>query len=192
MPVDRVVAGILAALTAPEAIGNRIHLATDNRIRSEDMVRITREELGVRRAADRSDAVPQRDPAGGEGGARRGWASRGWRAPSRSWARSSAATASGASPSTTWATTCASWACPSAGPTPTTPSACCAATTATCRSSAACATATRSARRERAWEKAIDGHRAARPATRRAPSRAAEFRRLLADRIELRAFRARR
>ena len=48
VPVDRVVAGILAALTAPEAIGNRIHLATDNRIRSADMVRITSEELGVR------------------------------------------------------------------------------------------------------------------------------------------------
>jgi nucleoside-diphosphate-sugar epimerase len=47
VPVDRVVAGILAALTLPEAIGNRIHLATDNRIRSVDMVRITREELGA-------------------------------------------------------------------------------------------------------------------------------------------------
>ena len=47
VPVDRVVAGILAALIAPEAIGNRIHLATDNRIRSADMVRITSEELGV-------------------------------------------------------------------------------------------------------------------------------------------------
>ncbi len=47
VPVDRVVAGILAALTVPEAIGNRIHLATDNRIRSEDMVRVTREELGA-------------------------------------------------------------------------------------------------------------------------------------------------
>jgi nucleoside-diphosphate-sugar epimerase len=47
VPVDRVVAGILASLTAPEAIGNRIHLATDNRIRSEDMIRICREELGV-------------------------------------------------------------------------------------------------------------------------------------------------
>jgi nucleoside-diphosphate-sugar epimerase len=47
VPVDRVVAGILAALTVPEAIGNRIHLATDNRIRSEAMVRITREELGA-------------------------------------------------------------------------------------------------------------------------------------------------
>jgi nucleoside-diphosphate-sugar epimerase len=47
VPVDRVVAGILAALVAPEAIGNRIHLATDNRIRSDDMIRICREELGV-------------------------------------------------------------------------------------------------------------------------------------------------
>src|SRR5262249_11650553 len=47
VPVDRVVAGILSALTVPEAIGNRIHLATDNRIRSVDTVRITREELGA-------------------------------------------------------------------------------------------------------------------------------------------------
>jgi len=47
VPVDRVVQGILAALTVPAAIGTRIHLATDNRIRSEDIVRITREELGV-------------------------------------------------------------------------------------------------------------------------------------------------
>jgi nucleoside-diphosphate-sugar epimerase len=31
----------------PRPIGHRIHLATDNRIRSEDMVRITREELGA-------------------------------------------------------------------------------------------------------------------------------------------------
>ncbi len=48
VPVDRVVAGILAALTVPESIGARIHLATDNRIRSLDVVRIVREELGVR------------------------------------------------------------------------------------------------------------------------------------------------
>jgi nucleoside-diphosphate-sugar epimerase len=47
VPVDRVAAGILAALTAPRAIGNRIHLATDNRIRSVEMVRICREELDV-------------------------------------------------------------------------------------------------------------------------------------------------
>lgn len=46
--VDRVAAGILAALTAPEAIGARIHLATDNRIRTEDIVRIAEEELDVK------------------------------------------------------------------------------------------------------------------------------------------------
>jgi nucleoside-diphosphate-sugar epimerase len=47
VPVDRVASGILASLGTPEAIGARIHLATDNRIRSEEVVRITREELGV-------------------------------------------------------------------------------------------------------------------------------------------------
>jgi nucleoside-diphosphate-sugar epimerase len=47
VPVDRVAAGILAALGAPEAIGARIHLATDQRIRSEDVCRITEQELGV-------------------------------------------------------------------------------------------------------------------------------------------------
>jgi nucleoside-diphosphate-sugar epimerase len=47
VPVDRVAAGILASLAAPEAIGARIHLATDNRIRSEEICRITEEELEV-------------------------------------------------------------------------------------------------------------------------------------------------
>jgi len=47
VPVDRVAAGILASLTAADAIGSRIHLATDDRIRSETVVRITREEIGV-------------------------------------------------------------------------------------------------------------------------------------------------
>lgn len=47
VPVDRVVQGILASLTVPEAIGTRIHLATDNRIRSIDVVRTVHEELGV-------------------------------------------------------------------------------------------------------------------------------------------------
>jgi nucleoside-diphosphate-sugar epimerase len=47
VPVDRVAAGILASLGTPEAIGARIHLATDNRIRSEEVVWITREEIGV-------------------------------------------------------------------------------------------------------------------------------------------------
>jgi hypothetical protein len=47
VPVDRVASGILAALLTPDAIGSRIHLATDNRIRSEQIVQITREELDV-------------------------------------------------------------------------------------------------------------------------------------------------
>jgi nucleoside-diphosphate-sugar epimerase len=47
VPVDRVAAGILAALHVPEAIGARIHLATDDRIRCEDIARIAGEELGV-------------------------------------------------------------------------------------------------------------------------------------------------
>jgi nucleoside-diphosphate-sugar epimerase len=48
VPVDRVAAGMLAALHVPEAIGARIHLATDDRLRCEDIARIAREELGVR------------------------------------------------------------------------------------------------------------------------------------------------
>lgn len=47
VPVDRVVQGIVAALHVPEAIGERIHLATDNRIRAEDIARITKEEIGI-------------------------------------------------------------------------------------------------------------------------------------------------
>jgi nucleoside-diphosphate-sugar epimerase len=47
VPVDRVAAGIVAALYVPEAIGNRIHLATDDRLRCDEIVRICREELGV-------------------------------------------------------------------------------------------------------------------------------------------------
>ena len=178
VPVDRVVAGILAALSAPEAIGNRIHLATDNRIRSEDMMRITREELGVNvRLADPTLYRNLTLPVVKAVLARAGRAEARERR-SRSWAPSSAATASGASPSTTWATTCASWACPSAGPTPSTPSACCAGTTSTCRSSGGCATCDEIARRERLWERgarrAIEReHRATR--RRRCPP--AEFRR---------------
>ncbi|MBK9963352.1 MAG: SDR family oxidoreductase [Holophagales bacterium] len=45
--VDRVVEGILASLTRPEAIGERVHLATDNRIRTEEIIQIEKEELGV-------------------------------------------------------------------------------------------------------------------------------------------------
>jgi nucleoside-diphosphate-sugar epimerase len=47
VPVDRVAAGILASLATPEAIGSRIHLATDRRIKSEQICRITEEELEV-------------------------------------------------------------------------------------------------------------------------------------------------
>jgi nucleoside-diphosphate-sugar epimerase len=47
VPVDRVVAGVLAALRTPEAVGRRIHLATDRRIRSDQMVSVMREELEV-------------------------------------------------------------------------------------------------------------------------------------------------
>jgi nucleoside-diphosphate-sugar epimerase len=47
VPVDRVAAGILASLGAPDAIGARIHIATDNRIRSDAIAHIAREELGV-------------------------------------------------------------------------------------------------------------------------------------------------
>ena len=45
--VDRVAAGVRAALTEPRAIGARIHLATDRRIRSEQMVRLIEEELEI-------------------------------------------------------------------------------------------------------------------------------------------------
>jgi nucleoside-diphosphate-sugar epimerase len=48
VPVDRVAAGVLAALTAPDSIGARIHLATDHRIRTEQMSRVIEEELDVR------------------------------------------------------------------------------------------------------------------------------------------------
>jgi hypothetical protein len=37
----------MAALVTPDAVGQRIHLATDNRIRFDDMMRIIKEELGV-------------------------------------------------------------------------------------------------------------------------------------------------
>ena len=43
--VDRVAAGVLAALTEPQAIGARIHLASDRRIRSEQVVRVIEDEL---------------------------------------------------------------------------------------------------------------------------------------------------
>ena len=43
--VDRVAAGILASLTEPRAVGSRIHLATDRRVRSAEMIAVIREEL---------------------------------------------------------------------------------------------------------------------------------------------------
>jgi nucleoside-diphosphate-sugar epimerase len=48
VPVDRVAAGVLAALTAPLAIGARIQLATDHRISAAAVARVVHEELGVR------------------------------------------------------------------------------------------------------------------------------------------------
>jgi len=47
VPVDRVATGVLAALAIPEAIGTRIHLATDRRIRSAEMARVIRQEIGI-------------------------------------------------------------------------------------------------------------------------------------------------
>ena len=46
--VDRVAAGIVAALSRPEAIGERVHLANDNRLTSQQIRDTTSEELGVR------------------------------------------------------------------------------------------------------------------------------------------------
>jgi nucleoside-diphosphate-sugar epimerase len=48
IPVDRVVAGILAALRRPHAVGERIHLATDRRVTSGKMSEIIREEVGAK------------------------------------------------------------------------------------------------------------------------------------------------
>jgi nucleoside-diphosphate-sugar epimerase len=53
VPVERVAAGVLAALVTPEAVGERIHLATNDRIRAADTIRIIEQELGLRvRMAD--------------------------------------------------------------------------------------------------------------------------------------------
>ena len=45
--VDRVVEGIVAALKRPESVGERVHLATDNRVTSEQIRDIVKDELGV-------------------------------------------------------------------------------------------------------------------------------------------------
>jgi len=47
IPVDRVVAGIVAALRKPDAVGERVHLATDNRVTSKKIQQIVREEIGA-------------------------------------------------------------------------------------------------------------------------------------------------
>ena len=48
IPVDWVAAGILRALSAPRAVGQRIHLATDSRIKAKEIQDILREELRVK------------------------------------------------------------------------------------------------------------------------------------------------
>ncbi len=48
VPVDRVVAGILAALKKPAAVGKRVHLAGDHRLTSHQIAQIVQEELGVK------------------------------------------------------------------------------------------------------------------------------------------------
>lgn len=47
IPVDWVVRGVLSALDKPAAITTRIHLATDNRLTSEQIRHIVEEEIGV-------------------------------------------------------------------------------------------------------------------------------------------------
>ncbi len=48
VPVDRVVQGIVAALKKPEAVGERVHLATDQRVTSEQMRDLCQEELDIK------------------------------------------------------------------------------------------------------------------------------------------------
>ena len=48
IPVDRVAAGVLAALGRPKAVGRRVHLANDRRITARDIATILHEELGVK------------------------------------------------------------------------------------------------------------------------------------------------
>ncbi|MEE8278524.1 MAG: SDR family oxidoreductase, partial [Thermoanaerobaculia bacterium] len=48
IPVDRVVQGMVAALKKPQAVGKRIHLVTDQRLASDQMLRIVKEELGLK------------------------------------------------------------------------------------------------------------------------------------------------
>lgn|GEM_PF-213595 len=48
VPVDRVSEGIIAALMHPQAVTERIHLATDNRMTAETMQEILVEEVGIK------------------------------------------------------------------------------------------------------------------------------------------------
>ena len=48
IPVDRVAAGVLAALRHPRATGRRVHLANDQRITAQDLITILHQELDVR------------------------------------------------------------------------------------------------------------------------------------------------
>jgi len=48
IPVDRVVNGIIAALKRPQAVVERVHLATDHRVTSEQIQRTVQEEVGVK------------------------------------------------------------------------------------------------------------------------------------------------
>jgi len=48
IPVDRVAEGMVAVLTRPEAVGERVHLATDNRIKSVQIRDIVNEEVGAK------------------------------------------------------------------------------------------------------------------------------------------------
>ena len=187
VPVDRVVAGILASLTTPEAIGARVHLATDNRIRSDEVCRITEEELEVSvRMADptltRNLTLPlvkalllalgEPKPAhvlerlGTIFGVYGEWGSR----------------------STTWATTCACSACRSGGPTPSLPSA--GRHNKYVQEFGQVRDLDEVARRERLRENAIDeiefetGRQVA-------SMRPREFRRLLGERLDPRTFKKR-
>jgi hypothetical protein len=48
IPVDRVAAGMVAVLKRPEAVGERVHLATDNRLKSGHLRDIVNEEVGAK------------------------------------------------------------------------------------------------------------------------------------------------
>lgn len=48
IPVDRVVEGILAALEKPDVVGERVHLASDTRVTSDQIRTIVGEELDVK------------------------------------------------------------------------------------------------------------------------------------------------